>query len=288
MPTYGEELVAGLLKSLSGSEYEYFIEPTLTHTRSAFRNPDFVIVSRSLGVLVLEVKDWKKIIHVTKDGTDIERSSGMVETECNPVHVARQYALNLSERFQELEELLHKRRGKTKLKFPWMHAVVLPHVEKHVLEQCEQVWGKGYVLGKDQLIPKRFEKSLHNLNWPWKLDYPLEPRTIEVIRGVLDPKVIISNPEGQTVGVFTDDQLHLVRETVKKANPVKVRRLLSLDLLSDEATKVAESAAVRLVRGVAGSGKSLILAHRAQYLAEQHPELSILVLAFNKDLVPHH
>lgn len=285
MSTYGEELVAGLLKSLPGSEYEYFIEPTITHTRSVFRNPDFVIVSRSLGVLILEVKDWKRIIRAARDETDIERNNGLIETERNPVNIARQYALNLSDRFQELEELLQKRRGKTKLKFPWMYAVVLPHIEKRVIEQCETVWGKGFVIGKESLTPKRFEKTLQSLCWPWKLEQPLEAKTIEVIRGVLDPTVVISNPDGETVGVFTDDQLRLVRESVKKPNAVKTRRLLSLELLSHESVKVAESTSVRLVRGVAGSGKSLILAHRAQYLAEKHPELSILVLAFNKDLV---
>src|SRR5699024_6008517 len=37
----------------------------------------------------------------------------------------------------------------------------------------------------------------------------------------------------------------------------------------------------RLIRGVAGSGKTLILASRAKLLAKQHPDWKILILCYN-------
>ncbi|NIN94197.1 MAG: UvrD-helicase domain-containing protein, partial [Anaerolineae bacterium] len=44
------------------------------------------------------------------------------------------------------------------------------------------------------------------------------------------------------------------------------------------------NAAIRLVRGVAGSGKTLVLTRRAQYLAAQYPEWRIGVLTYNDPL----
>jgi hypothetical protein len=89
MATYGEGLVANRLQSLPADEYTYFIEPTITHTRSAYRNPDFVVVAKTLGVLVIEVKDWKKITHATQQTVEIVRESGEHATEKNPLKMGQ-------------------------------------------------------------------------------------------------------------------------------------------------------------------------------------------------------
>jgi len=44
------------------------------------------------------------------------------------------------------------------------------------------------------------------------------------------------------------------------------------------------NANIRLIRGVAGSGKSLVLVQRAKYLSALHPKWKILVLTFNQRL----
>jgi len=44
------------------------------------------------------------------------------------------------------------------------------------------------------------------------------------------------------------------------------------------------NASIRLVRGTAGSGKTLVLTRRAIYLAAQNPEWRICVLTFNDKL----
>src|SRR5699024_11861087 len=43
----------------------------------------------------------------------------------------------------------------------------------------------------------------------------------------------------------------------------------------------------RLIRGVAGSGKTLILASRAKLLAKQHPDWKILILCYNISLASY-
>ncbi len=128
MQTYGEQLVEGLLKALPKNEYFWVAEPTIvTDGESNRRNPDFVIVSASMGVIVLEVKDWIRIERVNPRETEIKRRDGTVSIEQNPIKIAREYALNLADRFESRKELLNKAgRYVGKLKFPWFYAAAFP------------------------------------------------------------------------------------------------------------------------------------------------------------------
>ncbi len=287
MPTYGEKLVAELVKSLDRKKYYGIQEPTITGIKkiSAYRNPDFVIVGVSLGVIILEVKDWVKLRGYDKGKVEIERRDGTIVAEDNPLKIAREYALNLSDRFKQLDDLIYMHRGQKKLKFPWMYAVAFPNIEQKIIQKFvdQGVWDEGSILAKEQLTEAKFERALHNIPSAWKLDHLISPSTREVIRAVLDPTIIISDIDGQPLGVETAPQTIIIQEPLKSRNP-KQPTLLPIELLNENARTLAESTSVRLVRGVAGSGKSLVLARRAQYLAEQYPDLQILVLAFNSDL----
>ena len=57
-------------------------------------------------------------------------------------------------------------------------------------------------------------------------------------------------------------------------------------MMDREQERVAEhlGAGYRVLRGVAGSGKTLMLAHRARYLHKHWPNWRILVLCFNRVL----
>lgn len=54
--------------------------------------------------------------------------------------------------------------------------------------------------------------------------------------------------------------------------------------MSDEAERAVGNNGLRLLTGVAGSGKTLVLLHRASLLAARLPSAKILVLTFNKPL----
>jgi superfamily I DNA/RNA helicase len=59
------------------------------------------------------------------------------------------------------------------------------------------------------------------------------------------------------------------------------------EVLSSLEAKISQNTSIRLVRGVSGSGKTLVLAQRARYLAAQYPEWEILVLTYNRQLREH-
>ena len=291
MSTYGETLVADLLNNLPTKEYWFIAEPNIASKRSAYNHPDFVIVSARVGVIVLEVKDWVQIREANQREIIIERRDKSTSTEINPIKTAREYALNLAERFEEIEALLKKHRGKMKLKFPWMYAVALPNIDSKTIQALEKkgIWGDGYIFGREDLTPARFQTYLTSIQPPWPLQKPLDSTTLDKIRGVLDPHLIISDSDDNPVGIETRRQTALIREPLilepKKTSKNLQPALLPDDLLSGDAEEVVVNTSVRLVRGVAGSGKSLVLARRAQYLAEQNPDSKLLVLAYNVDLV---
>ncbi len=54
--------------------------------------------------------------------------------------------------------------------------------------------------------------------------------------------------------------------------------------IPDAQQSVVRDLDVRMIRGVAGSGKSLVLLHRAQHLAQHNPDWKILVLTYNRAL----
>ncbi len=286
-PTYGEQLVTNLLKTLPKGQYFSVVEPHIATRKSAHRNPDFVIVGSRLGVIVVEVKDWKRFKKLSVHEFEIERENGEIATETSPVKTAEAYTYNLVERFEKLDELFQRHRGKRKLKFPWTHAVILTHADDSLIKKCEDkgLWDPGQVIGSSQLTPERFEQALHDLPWVRRMREPLDMQTLDVIRGVLEPELIIEDDGGIPLGILTVDQERLERQPLKVAAKVEKQHALPLDLLSEETEALAETLSVRLVRGVAGSGKSLVLARRAQYLADQYPDMNLLVLAFNKDLV---
>jgi hypothetical protein len=54
--------------------------------------------------------------------------------------------------------------------------------------------------------------------------------------------------------------------------------------IPDEQLGTVRDLDARMIRGVAGSGKTLVLLHRAQYLAQHNPDWKILVLTYNRAL----
>lgn len=60
---------------------------------------------------------------------------------------------------------------------------------------------------------------------------------------------------------------------------------LDLDLLPQERAQAASDLSLRLINGVAGSGKTLILLQRAQLLAKMFPKQDVLVLIHNAPVV---
>jgi hypothetical protein len=131
--------------------------------------------------------------------------------------------------------------------------------------------------GKDRLAPDAVTAWLAELAGP-----PLSEAAVTAIRKALTPEIVIPpqftvrqpldrNVEAQLADYLLDYDQEWVLKT-------------DLDL-SSEARQTAGEFGLRLVSGVAGSGKSLIVVHRAQLLRRLYPNKSILVLTHNRPLI---
>lgn len=120
---------------------------------------------------------------------------------------------------------------------------------------------------------------------PWLEQYlgPCLPEpTITQLRTTFAPEVIVpvDFTVRQPIERNTDAQL------TKYLLDYDQEWALKLDLdLSQEAELSAQSFSLRLINGVAGSGKSLIVIYRAHLLRQLYPHKRILVLTHNRPLI---
>ncbi|MEI2638736.1 MAG: AAA family ATPase [Microthrixaceae bacterium] len=96
----------------------------------------------------------------------------------------------------------------------------------------------------------------------------LEPEQIDELRGILHPEIVVG-PAPEQGSLFT---------TTAKEPVVKV-----MDRRQERLSRKLGTGH-RLIRGVAGSGKTLILLHRARFIARSFPNDRVLVTCFTRAL----
>lgn len=245
------------------------------------RQPDFVVLHPNRGLLVLEVKDWKlETLH------SIDRSSAVLATERglvtvpNPLVQARAYALELNMALQR-DPLLrfpegHRLQGKCRV--PWGHGVVLANVTRGQFDSHDlgDVLPGHLVICRDEMTetvdPEAFEERLWAMFSVCTGDVLTLPQ-IDRIRWHLYPEVRVNAP---LQGDLLSDQT-LIDRGAPLPDLVRV-----LDLQQEQLARSLGDGH-RVIHGVAGSGKTMLLAYRCLHLARQTDQ-TILVLCFNKTL----
>ncbi len=238
--------------------------------------PDFILVHPRCGLLFLEVKDWKRetIKSINHDRVELETDSGLTAT-ANPVKQARDYArdtVKMLERDPHLRQKQGKHKGK--LICPWGYGVVLTNITRKQIQSpvpddlSARVLRDHLLICQDEMLegtdPNAFEERLRGM-----FEYRFEPlceSKIDRIRGRLYPEIRIDNfelfPQQKAPGqVFVPDV-------------VKV-----MDIHQEQLARGLGDGH-RVIHGVAGSGKTLILEFRAEVLAKLLNK-PILVLCFN-------
>jgi UvrD-like helicase C-terminal domain/Nuclease-related domain/AAA domain len=252
--TSGERRLADRLEQKLDDDYLLWYDvpvgPKQTH-------PDFVILHPRRGLLIIEAKDWKleTIVRATPQLFEII-PDGQPKTVINPLSQARHCAIqvvNALERDAQLVQPAGAHQGK--LAFPWGHGVVLTRISR-----------------------KQFEAS--------GLNDAIEP-----------DRVICQDEMTETVGteqfqqrlwnmfpeVRVQTQNSLFDDTDAEAELPSIMRVLDLQ---QEQLARSLGDGHRVIHGVAGSGKTMILGYRAEYLAKAHTATSkpILILCYNEPL----
>lgn len=272
--TAGERMLFQTLKDILPSDYIVYYEPEVLGKR-----PDFVIIGPDFGLLVLEVKDYTKntLYSLNHDEWTIRNSAGELFTVKSPFRQAREYAFLIADHLKKDKNLLFwEDSSPGTLKFVYGFGVVFTRITQvdFVKNDLYHVIEPRFVLCRDEIAPDEdtfsteefIEKLLGMFTIHRKKPYRLTDSDIQAIRYHLFPEVRISAEYREPV--YYQDQLLL-----------SLHNIQAMDLHQENLSKSIGDKH-RMIRGVAGSGKTIVLASRAKWLARNHPDWKILVLCY--------
>jgi hypothetical protein len=246
------------------------------------RHPDFVVFHPRRGLLVLEVKDWKAdtIRHADSTQFTLVTERGLVK-ENNPLLQARSYALEIGVVLERDPALRHPEgsRHAGKLIMPWGWGVVLANITRKQFDEggLGEVLPEHLVICRDELYETVDAEAFQERLWamfPQVYPVALTLPQIDRVRWHLVPELRVEAGSGQ-FGLFGP--------TDAAVRPLEIPDLVKVMDAQQEQLARSIGSEHRIIHGVAGSGKTMILGFRAMQLAREMSK-PILVLCYNKTL----
>jgi len=285
--TPGERRLGQRLESLLEDDYTVWYDIPLGRQR---RYPDYIILHPGRGLLFLEVKDWKldTLKRLTPRDAEIYTQQGL-KTVSNPLEQARQCALVAINRLQSDPHLMQTDgRFKGNLCFPWGYGVVFPNITRKQWNEAiaeadqELVLPPHRLICKDEMTatadPEAFQARLWGM-FEYAFGEKLTLPQIDRIRWQLFPEIRINAPQQNLFGGGDQDEDPVRGETNEGKELVIPDIVRVMDLQQEQLAK-SMGDGHRVIHGVAGSGKTLILGYRCLHLAQAVTK-PILVLCFN-------
>ena len=244
--------------------------------------PDFVVFHPRRGMLVLEVKDWKPdaIRHADSTQFTLVTDRGLVK-EANPLLQARAYALEIGVALERDPALSYpaSSRYAGKLAMPWAWGVVLANISRQQFVDGDlgAVIPAHLAICRDEIYETVESEAFQERLWamfPQVFPTALTLPQIDRVRWHLFPEIRVASGEGQ-FGLFD--------HVPSPAKPLEIPDLIKVMDAQQEQLARSLGDEHRVIHGVAGSGKTMILGFRAMQLAR---ELSkpVLVLCYNETL----
>jgi hypothetical protein len=263
----GEQHLFAILQSLPESYIVYY-EPVVSN-----RYPDFVVIAPDMGLLLIEVKGWYSNDLLGGDAQEIHlRERGTEKRERHPLRQAREYQHMFMDECHRagpaVQALLFHAQGTHQghFVFPFGHLAILSNITAaqladHAVGDLSVVFPPQRVVTRDELLhwktlaPGEIQAELRRYFDPYWEIPPLSPEQVDALRAVLHPEVrLATRPDSES--------------------------LATLDLRQEQHARNIGSGH-RIIYGVAGSGKTVLLIARARLLSQQSPETAVLVLCFN-------
>ena len=279
----GAATIAGFGSSPSG--FIYF-EPCTAY--STKRPPDVLICHPEVGILVIEVKGYHiDQIQEIKAGSLYCKNNGFIKS-INPFRQAEDAMFDIINAV--------KRKASDKNGGPLSNALVsLPHISKSDLcnKGFENSLPEKFLLLKDDISdPARFRERIQKIvSESLKESKKSKPLSVEQIQSIKlafgDSSVINDSrkpksPKPKSLGAMIDEIAFLDK---------------NLSAEQQELSRIEIKGFPRLIRGVAGSGKTVVLANMAARYVNRHMNADplfqaqvipprMVVLCFNRSLVP--
>ena len=232
------------------------------------------------GILLLEVKDWKPgtLLQLDRKQAVIQLPSGPKRVS-NPLEQVRQYCHVLAGLLQRDPQLVWQDGShQGQLRLPWGHGVILTQISRAQFDQAGlgEAINPGQVICKDELGEDQDPETLQKRLWDmFSVAFPcrLSAAQVDRVRWHLFPELRLRASQQSLFDAAPDP------DQPPPAAPDLVR---VMDLQQEQLARNLGDGH-RVIHGVAGSGKTMILGYRALHLAKQLPT-PVLVLCFNKAL----
>jgi len=266
----GERRIAERMEQKLDDNYRIWFDVPVA---SMSKYPDFVILHPSHGLLVLEVKDWgpNTVVRASPGDWTINGENGE-KTVANPLEQARRYTIEMINALEHDPELVHPHghAHQGKLRFPWTFGVVLPFISRKQFteKQLDHAIDAERVICADEMTEQvdatQFEARLLKM-FRYRFFEKLMPEQIDRIRWILFPEVRIENRQQELLGESELPDMMAV-----------------MDVQQEQLARSLGDGH-RVIHGVAGSGKTMILGYRAEYLARVSTK-PVLVICFSEPL----
>lgn len=242
------------------------------------RYSDFIILHPRRGLLLLEIKDWRlDIIRcANRSAFELLTNCGL-KTVANPLQQARQCAYQLIAQLEHDPQLINPSgKHKGKLIMPYGYGVVLTNITRNQFDSSGlgEVIPEHLTVCKDEMAEsidiESFQKRLWDM-FDYYFDRALTQPQIDRIRWHLFPEIRMQ-PQPQ-----------LALPDVPNEDTPEIPDIIKIMDLEQEKLARGLGAGHRVIHGVAGSGKTMILGYRCLHLARLLRK-PILVLCYNVTL----
>ena len=248
-PTPGEAaLLNFLIKNLS-DEFEIYFQPDLNGDK-----PDVVIVRKGYGVMIIEVKDWdinNYELDCEKNWVlkNIRNNYGKQKIEESPLKQVQKYKENLFN--LHIEDLLAKKIINSKYFSIVSCAVYFHNASKKQIDELGDNHDFIDLFGYDNLTPKIFLQVLSKRSLSKK------------------PSDLFDDHLYHSFKRFFQPTIHTIEQGINMVYSIEQNKLIQKVLPKHQK-----------IRGVAGSGKTIILAKKAVD-AHKRTSSKILILTYN-------
>ncbi len=287
----GEKKLFSVLQRLPDSCIVYY-EPVVED-----RYPDFIVICPDMGLLVIEVKGWypKDILGGDSNSVRIKELHGEVVRN-HPVRQARDYMLSLMDRCRNHnygKQLLQSEgEHQNRFIFPFGHFAILSNVtgkqlKEHSRGDFTEIFPPSKVATRDILeywtdesltgdeLYKTFKPYFNPF---WEFTW-LSSKQVNALRAIIHPEIELISNSSKT-------SLPEIAQSKSTAEILDVPDIKVLDLRQENnARNIGDGH--RIIYGVAGSGKTVLLIAKARLLSAQKPDAPILMLCYNVTLATY-
>jgi len=238
------------------NEIKGYVEPGIGGSR-----PDFLLFSPNFGVMIVEIKDYsaKYLKTISKSGYWEHFQGEEIKSINNPFDQIYQY-------WRKVQDGVNFCKFPNQIKVPVIQLVCFSQISKEdpIAEEIRKLCpARIYVCFKEVLSRnKSFEEFFADI---LPVNFHLSEDHFKVLRANIVPSCRLPTQKQSNLDTYFESE-----------DLVKL-----LDHQQEQmARKLGEGH--RLLFGVAGSGKTVLLIARARFLAKQNPEWKILILCYNR------